>query len=131
MFDRKDKPELYELLRTNKSKLGKLSAQEKEDQAASVQAAPPADSDPIPYNTPPSNTVNPYPKLKIPFPTLKPKEPTGVFQKPKLKPIRPPAPPRRSEQSDPIGRPKTNEPKKPVDYSKIGVIGGVIVIVII
>ena len=114
MFDRKDKPELYELLRNNKSKLGKLSAQEKEEQAASAPVAPHSDSDPIPYSAPPSNTTKPYPKLKIPFPTLKPKEPTGVFQKPKLKPVRP--------QAEPAARPKINEPKKPVNYSKITVI---------
>lgn len=115
MFDRKDKPELYELLKTNKSKLGKLSAQEKEEQAASAPVAAPSDSEPIPYTTPPSNAVNPYPKLKIPFPTLKPKEPTGVFQKPKPKPA----------------RPKTNEPKKPINYSKITVIGVVIVAILL
>ena len=115
MFDRKDKPELYELLRTNKSKLGKLSAQEKQEQAASAPVAPPSDSDPIPYNNPPSSAASPYPKLKMPFPTLKPKEPTGVFQKPKPKPA----------------RPKMNEPGKPINYQKIIVIVGAIAVVLL
>ncbi len=114
MFDRKDKPELYELLK-NKSKLGKLSAQEKEEQAVSAPVAAPSDSEPIPYTTPPSSTARPYPKLRMPFPMLKPKEPTGVFQKPKPKPA----------------RPKNAEPKTPHNYSKIVVIGGIIVAIIV
>ena len=123
MFDRKDKPELYELLRTNKSKLGKLSAQEKEEQAVSAPAATTSDSDPIPYTTPPSSTASPYPKLKMPFPTLKPKEPTGVFLKPKPKPAR--------LQSDPVGRPKTNALKIPLNYPKIIVIVGIVAAIVI
>ena len=115
MFDRKDKPELYELLRTNKSKLGKLSAQEKEEQAVSAPAATTSDSDPIPYTTPPSSAASPYPKLKMPFPTLKPKEPTGVFLKPKPKPA----------------IPKNAEPKIPLNYPKIITIVGIVAAIVI
>lgn len=131
MFDRKDKPELYELLRTNKSKLGKLSAQEKEEQAVSAPAAAPSDSETIPFTTPPPSTASPYPKLRMPFPMLKPKEPTGVFQKPKPKPARPQGDPVGRPQGDPMSRPKINEPRTPLNYPKIIVIGGVVGAIIV
>lgn len=114
MFMNKDKPELYELLKMNKSKLGRAPAQEKDEQAISAPITTPSDSEPIPYTTQQSNAAKPYPKLKIPFPTLKPKEPTGVFKK-----------------SKPI-RPKTKEKEETqYNYPKIIVIGGVIVLILV
>jgi len=113
MFTDKDKPELYELLKMNRSKLGRAPAQEKDDQAVSAPVTTPSDSDPIPYTTPISSTARPYPKLRMPFPMLKPKEPTGVFQKPKAV------------------RPKTRGEATPLNYPKIIVIGGIIIAVII
>ncbi|MEW6026221.1 MAG: hypothetical protein AB1599_02855 [Planctomycetota bacterium] len=109
----KDKPELYELLKSNKSKLGKLPSQEKDEQATSATVTAASDSEssqdrPIPFTAPSSSGLKPYPKLKIPFPTLKPKEPTGVFQKPK-----------------PV-RQKIMDEKIPLNYTKIIVIGGIV-----
>ncbi|MBI5778931.1 MAG: hypothetical protein HZA49_05690 [Planctomycetes bacterium] len=113
MFTNKDKPELYELLKMNRSKLGKTPAQEKDEPAVSAPVVTTSDSEPIPYTAPPSSTTRPYPKLRMPFPTLKPKEPAGVFKKPK-----------------PI-RPKTREEGKPLNYPKIIIIGGIIIAIIV
>lgn len=115
MFTNKDKPELYELLKMNRSKLGKVPAQEKDEPSASAPVSAPSDSEPIPYTAPPSSTAKVYPKLKMPFPTLKPKEPAGVFQKPRTKP----APS------------KTDALRKPFLTPKNILIGGIVVAVII
>lgn len=70
----KDKPELYELLKINRSKLNNISELPKEEKPAGAAPATSSNSEPIPYAAPQASSGTTYPKLKIPFPTLKPKE---------------------------------------------------------
>ncbi|MFH1230260.1 MAG: hypothetical protein V1709_02055 [Planctomycetota bacterium] len=81
---KKDRPELYELLKTNKTKLGSISSSDAKEEVATYTAPASSEPAPIPYNQPSSTASKVYPKLKMPFPTnikgfhpiAKPKEQT-------------------------------------------------------
>lgn len=110
MFMKKDKPELFELLRINKSKLGSTLYSATKEEVVTHTASTSSESAPIPYNSPPLVNSKAYPKLKMPFPTnikgfhpiAKPKEQT--FGRPST--------------PDKTARYQTQEKKKPINYSK-------------
>ena len=122
MFMRKDKPELYELLKTNKSKLSSTSPYATEEEVVAHSAPASSKSAPISYNPPSSAASKIYPKLKMPFPTnikgfhpiAKPKEQT--FGRPSI--------------PDKTARYQAQEKKIPINYRKF-IIPVVIIAVII
>jgi hypothetical protein len=123
MFMKKDKPELYELLRTNKSKLNPTSSSVTKEEVLPHTACLDLESAQVPYHQPSLNTSKVYPKLKMPFPTnIKAFHP--VASKPKEQALNRPSIP------DKTPRYKTEKNKIPVNYSKF-IIPSIIAITII
>ncbi|MFH0888266.1 MAG: hypothetical protein V1871_03560 [Planctomycetota bacterium] len=107
---RKDKPELFELLRTNKSKLNSTSPYATKEEVATHTAPSSSESAPIPYHSQPLVNSKAYPKLKMPFPTnIKGFHPLA---KSKEQTFGHPSTP------DKTARYQTQEKKKPINYSK-------------
>jgi hypothetical protein len=123
MFMKKDKPELFELLRTNKSKLSPTSPSAAKEEVVAHTAPTNSEPTPIPYNQPSSTTSKIYPKWKMPFPTnIKSFHP--IATKPKEQTLNRPSIP------DKTTRYQAQENKKPINYRKF-VIPTVIVVALI
>jgi hypothetical protein len=123
MFMKKDKPELFELLKTNKSKLNPTSSSGAKEEVSPYTASANLESAPIPYNQPSANTSKVYPKLKMPFPTnIKAFHP--VTPKPKEQAFSRSAAPERKPHSP------VQEKKIPLNYRKF-VLPSIIIITII
>ena len=123
MFIKRDKPELFELLKAHKSKLGSTSPSANKEEVVPHSAPVSPDSAPISYSPPPSAASKIYPKLKMPFPTnIKPFHP---IVKPKEPTISRPSVPDRT------ARYQTQEKKAPINYRKFIIPVVIIAIVVI
>ncbi|MDI6733715.1 MAG: hypothetical protein QME51_08795, partial [Planctomycetota bacterium] len=126
MFVKKSKPELYEVLKIHRAKLGKLLPKDKEEHL---------DSESGYYGGQPGQMTTPYPKLKMPFPFYpKQKETAVTFQKSKSVPEAPRPDVYRGRGRPASGgqvRPYIEKERLPSQYKKMVIVGVVIILLVI